>query len=86
MFIPVLTAYLELIRFGFHIRRRNFAALHSAVRNSRVHKQTPRCASVEKLCRAVDLAASGTAEMCFACNAPRPSPVCFDDMEYAHSS
>ena len=54
MFVPVLTAYLELVRFGFHIRRRNFAALHFAVRNSGVHKHTPR--SLEELCRAVDLA------------------------------
>jgi hypothetical protein len=56
MFVPVLTAYLELVRFGFHIRRRNFAALHFAVRNSGVHKHTPRCSSLEELCRAVDLA------------------------------
>ena len=56
MFVPVLTAYLELVRFGFHIRRRNFAALHFAVRSSRVHKHTPRCSSLEELCRAVDLA------------------------------
>src|SRR5215831_4360135 len=56
MFVPVLTAYLELVRFGFHLRRRNFAALHFAVRNSRVHKHTPRCSSLEELCRAVDLA------------------------------
>jgi transglutaminase superfamily protein len=56
MLIPVLTAYLELIRFGFHIRRKNFAALHSAVRNSRLHKHTPRSTSLAELCRAVDLA------------------------------
>ena len=56
MLIPVLTAYLELIRFGFYIRRNNFAALHSAVRNSSVHKQVARCTSVAELCRAVDLA------------------------------
>ena len=56
MLIPVLIAYLELIRFGFHIRRKNFAALHSAVRNSSVHKHTSRCTSLAELCRAVDLA------------------------------
>jgi len=56
MFVLVLTAYLELVRFGFHIRRRNFAALHFAVRNSGVHKHTPGCSSLEELCRAVDLA------------------------------
>ena len=56
MLIPVLTAYLELIRFGFHIRHKNFAALHSAVRNSSVHKHTSRCTSLAELCRAVDLA------------------------------
>ena len=56
MFILVLTAYLELIRFGFHIRRKNFAALHSAVRNSSVQKHTSRCTSLAELCRAVDLA------------------------------
>ena len=56
MLIPVLTAYLELIRFGFHIKRKNFAALHSAVRNSSVHEHTSRCTSLAELCRAVDLA------------------------------
>ena len=56
MLIPVLTAYLELIRFGFHIRRKNFAALHSAVRNSSVHQHASRCTSLAELCRAVDLA------------------------------
>ena len=56
MLIPVLTAYLELIRFGFHIRRKDFAALHSAVRKSRVHRHTSRCTSLAELCRALDLA------------------------------
>jgi len=56
MLIPVLTAYLELIRFGFHIRRRNFAALHSVVRNSRVHQHAFRRTCLAELCRAVDLA------------------------------
>jgi len=56
MIVPVLTAYLELIRFGFHIRRKNFAALHSIVRNSGVDQPTPGGACLEELCRAVDLA------------------------------
>ena len=56
MLIPVLTAYLELIRFGFHIRRKNFAALHSVVRNSRVHQHASRRTCLAELCRAVDLA------------------------------
>lgn len=56
MFIPVLTAYLELIRFGFHIRRKNFAALHAVVRNSGVDQHTFGSTCVADLCRAVDLA------------------------------
>ena len=56
MLVPFLTAYLELIRFGFHIRRKNFAALHSAVRKSSVRKHRSRCTSLAELCRAVDLA------------------------------
>jgi len=56
MLIPVLTAYLELIRFGFHIRRKDFVALHSAVRKTGVHKHGSRCTSLTELCRALDLA------------------------------
>jgi hypothetical protein len=56
MFVPVLTAYLELIRFGFHIRRKNFAALHSVVRNSGVHQHASGGTGLAELCRAVDLA------------------------------
>ncbi len=56
MLIPTLTAYMELIRFGFHIKRKKFAALHSAVRNCQVCTKTIPCASVADLCRAVDVA------------------------------
>jgi hypothetical protein len=56
MFNPVLNAYLELIRFGFHIRRKNFAALHSVVRNSGVDQHTSGSTRLAELCRAVDLA------------------------------
>ncbi len=54
MLIAILTAYLELIRFGLHIRRKDFAALHSAVRNCRV--RTPPCDCLAELCRALNLA------------------------------
>ncbi len=56
MLVLILTAYLQLIRFGFHIRHKDFAALHTAVHNCCVRTHTPRCASLEDLCRAVDLA------------------------------
>jgi len=56
MFIPVLTAYLELIRFGFHIRRKNFAALHSVVRTRGVDQHTSGGTGLAELCRAADLA------------------------------
>jgi len=56
MLIPVLTAYLELIRFGFHIRRKNFAALHSVVRTRGVDQHTSGSTCLADLCRAVDLA------------------------------
>ena len=83
MLMPVLTAYLELIRFGFHIRRKNFAALHCV---------TAACTSTRlavplwRNCvgRSI-LLASGMGKRCFACNAPRPRLVCFDAMEYPHN-
>ena len=54
--LPILSAYMELIRFGFHVRHGNFAALHGAVRNCRVHTGTTPCTSLADLCRAVDIA------------------------------
>ena len=56
MLVLVLTAYVELIRFGFHIRHKNFAALHSAVRACRVRTGAGPSASLADLCRAVDIA------------------------------
>ena len=56
MRIPILTAYMELIRFGSHIRRNDFAGLHSAVRNFGVRTNTSPGASLLELCRAVDIA------------------------------
>jgi len=53
---PILRAYVELIRFGFHISRSNFAALHGAVRNCPVRTGTTPGTSLADLCRAVDIA------------------------------
>jgi hypothetical protein len=53
---PVLRAYVELIRFGFHIQRGNFSALHSAVRNCGVRMDATPAASWAELCRALDVA------------------------------
>jgi hypothetical protein len=52
----VVSAYVELIRFGFHIKRKDFSALHSAVRNCRVRTLTTPRASLAELCRALDIA------------------------------
>ena len=53
---PVLSAYVELICFGRHIERKDFSALHSAVRNCGVRTDaTPRTCLTE-LCRALDIA------------------------------
>jgi hypothetical protein len=56
MSIPILAAYLELLRFGFYIRRNDFAALHAAVRTCRVRADTTHSVSLMDLCRAVDTA------------------------------
>lgn len=56
MLILILSAYMELIRFGFHIRHNNFAALHTTVRNCGLRTDTTPRASLEELCRAVDIA------------------------------
>jgi len=52
----VVSAYVELIRFGFHIKRKDFSALHSAVRNCGVRTLVSPRASLEELCRALDIA------------------------------
>ena len=56
MLILILSAYIELIRFGFHIKRQNFSALHSAVRNCGVREDTSPRVALAELCRAVDIA------------------------------
>lgn len=56
MILPVLTAYGELVRFGIHIQRKDFAALHSTVRKYEVQVGKAPGASLAQLCRAVDLA------------------------------
>ena len=56
MLILTLSAYLQLIRFGLHIRRNDFTSLHAAVHRCGVRTHTPRSASLEEVCRAIDLA------------------------------
>ena len=52
----VVSAYVELIRFGFHIKRKDFSGLHSAVRNCGVRTLVSPRASLAELCRALDIA------------------------------
>ena len=52
----VVSAYVELIRFGFHINRKDFSALHSAVRNCGVRTRVSPRVSLAELCRALDIA------------------------------
>lgn len=56
MLILILNAYIELIRFGFHIKRNNFAKLHTAVRNCGLRTDAAPHASLAELCQAVDIA------------------------------
>ena len=69
MLIPILTAYLELIRFGFLHQAQEFCGLHSVVRNSSVHKHTYSLVPLWRNCvvRSM-LPASGIGKRCFACN------------------
>lgn len=56
MLILILRAYMELISFGFHIKRQEFSALHSAVRNCDIRTDTTPRVSLAELCHAVDIA------------------------------
>jgi hypothetical protein len=53
---PFLSAYLELIRFGRHIQRQDFSALHSAVRDCGLRTGVTPCPSVAELSHALDMA------------------------------
>lgn len=56
MFLLVLMAYRELIRFELHLARKDFHALYTAVRNCPVSTSTETVGTVERICQAVDLA------------------------------
>jgi len=52
----VLKAYLKLIYFHYYMVRGNFKALHDTVRSYPISKRTPTPDTVERVCRAVDMA------------------------------
>jgi hypothetical protein len=56
MTLLVLAAYLELIRFDILLARGNFQKLYGSVRDLPVRTQSPSRHSIERICRALDLA------------------------------
>jgi len=56
MLLPVLRAYLQLIRVDVCFAEGNFAAMYEQVRRVPLRKQAGRSITAETICRAVDLA------------------------------
>ncbi len=56
MLLLIIRAYLELVVFDRYLRHNAFAALYERVRNYPICAIAARVASVERICRAVDLA------------------------------
>ncbi|SRR5713101_1743901 len=56
MFFFEVQAYLKLIRFDFHLARKDFAALHNKVRDCPVANKAPSPETVEQICSAIDMA------------------------------
>ena len=52
----VLKAYLQLIRFDFHLARADFAVLYKEVRDEPLRNRTKPVPSIDQVCRAVDIA------------------------------
>jgi hypothetical protein len=52
----VVQAYLKLIHFDLHLARKDFAALHNAVRKCPVANKPASPDAVEQICSAVDMA------------------------------
>jgi hypothetical protein len=54
--IPVLRAYMNLVRFDFYLMRRDFGALYNRVRHFPIANKVPSPDVVMQLCAAVDVA------------------------------
>jgi hypothetical protein len=64
----VLKEYLKLIQFDLYLTRGNFEALYNRVRTCPTAKKTVWPNSVEQICSAVDMPASGIGKRRSACN------------------